>query len=610
MLFFSDEREPIKLLEKANYISGQKEKITDLLIYFIFIIVIYIRYHPVLNSYWLYDDPFILKYTTNYSSLQYFLMPQSWRALVTHSLTPWLPFSLGMDLKIFGLRPAFFYLHHLISLWLVSVMLYAVLRKWAGYFAGLGVLMFLVSAPVAAVTEMLMVRHYIEGLLLCLVALYFFVYSVREESIKLSLLSALFYFLSMSAKELYVPFVVVAFLLPMGKFRRRFVNSIPLAAAALIYFIWRYLMLGDFLAGPGGGRFLGAYKGLASIKLILKNLYGSIIMLAGVSSISSIIVPVIAVLFSLIIGLSLFFILREKKYSTVLSFVVITITVYFIPLAIISPYNAANDLALYRLLFVVAAYLSTVTALSFKFLYGYAQRIDSIPLRNVFRSSIVAAFILLVILIQSSSFLWIKTERRQTLRPMVEEGKFFMTADRDAVLVKTWPLVGGTYYYENLEFFRKSLQGEDSPLVIYDIFAFVDNIEAADLKRLRYFSYDGEKGFITEITDSFLKKRLAYLQHNRKMPFSVSLKVDHGTISFTTGPSGSGRHFLLLGHKPGLYSMMLDFGQQRRFEVRLTEGFQVYARFGLESPDKYIAFSPEWFLDFSKHQEFDWGNND
>src|SRR5208282_1087484 len=139
-----------------------------------------------------------------------------WRKISTSYLTPWVTLSLGMDLKIFGFHPQFFYLHQLFSIWLAVIALYAVLTiRIPRFFGAAGALLFLFSAPTAAAAEMLSIRHYIEGLVLYLFAFYFFVRALKNHALLNSSLSAVLYFLSMSAKELYVPLGMVFFFFPV-----------------------------------------------------------------------------------------------------------------------------------------------------------------------------------------------------------------------------------------------------------------------------------------------------------------------------------------------------------------------------------------------------------
>ena len=140
-------------------------------------------YHNVVWGHWLYDDPYILRHAFEHRPWEYFFIPDVWRELSIRYLTPWVTLSFDFDLFLSGLQPRFFYLHQLVSLWIAACALYGVLRLWVKPgFAFSGSVLFLASAPVAAAAEMLQIRHYIEGLILCLLSFYFFVRALRKES--------------------------------------------------------------------------------------------------------------------------------------------------------------------------------------------------------------------------------------------------------------------------------------------------------------------------------------------------------------------------------------------------------------------------------------------
>ena len=181
-----------------------------------------------------------------------------------------------------------------------------------------------------------------------------------------------------------------------------------------------------------------------------------------------------------------------------------------------------------------------------------------------------------------------------------------MSADSNILLVKSDPVNSGTHYYENLEFFRKFYRGDEPPSVVYDGFAYVGSPGMSMLKNLKIFKYNALGQTISEISDSYFKERAALLSRIKKLPFSGHLKVNHGLIDFSLGPSNSGHYFVLWGHKQGLYSMLIDIGQERTIKTRGLTHLKVYWRFGWESPQGWITLSPEWYVDFSKDQELSW----
>lgn len=201
---------------------------------------------------------------------------------------------------------------------------------------------------------------------------------------------------------------------------------------------------------------------------------------------------------------------------------------------------------------------------------------------------------------------WIAAERESTIRPLAKEGRFFMSGDTTALLVKRDPLNGGTHYFENLAFFREYLRGDSPPAVVYDGFAFPDEPDAPDLRERKVFAYDPERKSIREITAAYPAERGRFLTRLAERSLSVDLTVRNGLISFTLGPAEKGRYFVLWGHRPGIYSMMIDLGTLRSLKTRGLTRLKVYWRFGWESPEGLITLSPEWFVDFARETEISW----
>ena len=155
-----------------------------------------------------------------------------------------------MDLHFLGLDPARFYARQLMDLWLAGVVSYFLLRLWLpAWWAALGGALCIIGAPAATTVQQLMTRHYVEGLLFALVALYLFLVSVRGKRRFAPFLGAVFYFLAMASKEVFVPLAVLCILWPEGSFKKRLSASIPYLSALFLYILWREFMIGML----GGG---------------------------------------------------------------------------------------------------------------------------------------------------------------------------------------------------------------------------------------------------------------------------------------------------------------------------------------------------------------------
>ncbi len=211
-------------------------------------------HHPALDSWWIRDDPCHLTLILDHGI---------WRPFVSaigFFLTPLLGFSLGLDFSLFGPEPGAFYGHQLLSFSVLIVAGYAFLRAYltpAG--AGLALALFVVSTPAFAVARLLMNRHYLEGLTLALVGLLLYRRSVDGDRFPLAILGAACYLLATTAKEVFVPLVVLLPFVASGDLRRRWRHALPFVAATGSYGIWRLTMLGwsNSLSGYGalGGEF-------------------------------------------------------------------------------------------------------------------------------------------------------------------------------------------------------------------------------------------------------------------------------------------------------------------------------------------------------------------
>ena len=207
-------------------------------------------FHDTLSAGWRFDDGDHLNFAATYAPWQYFFVPEITRLQSGANLTPWNAFFYDINLSIFGLAPAGFYLHQLIILWLTSIATYFLLRLWIGWsWALFGALLFLVGAPTAYIANQVMTGHYASGLLFTVIALYAYVRAVQGRHQSFALLSAFFYLLAVTCKEIYVPFIAVLLFLPVGTMRDRLHYVWPSLFVVIIYLVWRTLVLGRLFGG-------------------------------------------------------------------------------------------------------------------------------------------------------------------------------------------------------------------------------------------------------------------------------------------------------------------------------------------------------------------------
>jgi len=105
-------------------------------------------YHPVLEAWWMLDDPYMLHYVHRANPLRGFYDPIGKLPFYT----PWLGLSYAVDYYLFDLEHQFYYAHHLLSFMVALVLLYVLLRQsLTPWLASMGLLLFLANAPVAQI---------------------------------------------------------------------------------------------------------------------------------------------------------------------------------------------------------------------------------------------------------------------------------------------------------------------------------------------------------------------------------------------------------------------------------------------------------------------------
>lgn len=201
-------------------------------------------HHSALSGGWRYDDGAHLYFSLRHAPWQYFFVPDVMREQSWAHFTPWNAFFYEIGLPYFGLNPFGHYAHLLGILWATSLATFCLLRLWISPFSALmGAILFLTMPATGTVAQLLMTGHYAYGLLFSVLVFYFFVRGVRENKISYSFWAAAFYFLVCWSKELYVPIILIMFLLPESNWRERFRHLWPTVIIACIYAIYRLVVL-------------------------------------------------------------------------------------------------------------------------------------------------------------------------------------------------------------------------------------------------------------------------------------------------------------------------------------------------------------------------------
>ena len=163
-----------------------------------------------LDGHWRWDDPQILRQILEHGAFASFVEPGAYIQYQRGQLTPWLILSFQLDWWLFGPEPFGFYLHQLFAIALAALLVFAVGRQWMGpELSCVAAMLFLAGSPLAYISEQLMTRHYIEGLVFALIALYLFTRCLDKPSIWRWTTSVISYLLAVTCKEAYVPLVLL-----------------------------------------------------------------------------------------------------------------------------------------------------------------------------------------------------------------------------------------------------------------------------------------------------------------------------------------------------------------------------------------------------------------
>jgi hypothetical protein len=563
-------------------------------------------HHPFVHNFWLFDDPFILRYAAEHPAWSYFFDPQTWNLFSSAHFTPMVVLSYSLDYHLFGPAPKWFYLHSLLSLWALCILLYLLLRRhipiWAAVF---GVLFFILSKPFAAATEILMFRHYIEGAVFACLAAYFFLSALKDNSISRAGWAAIIYLLAMLCKEVYIPLPLILCFVPQGLFWQRMKMCLFFCLSLIVYLGWRFWMLGAVIGGFSGSLMAGdPQNGFTSLLSVPHYLASVATEFSG-----------LALITAACLGLLLFLPLAyhiAKRHLRILAFVLAGIVAVTVPLLPIAPYLQDTMLIAFRLSFAAMLAFSIYLALAVADLakiqlfrnlrtYRYVQQLPRLVIH------VLLAVVTLGSGIQSTH--WIYQQKKQTTEPLSTEGRFIWQEEQPGILVRSHNMFS-THYYQSLNYFKTEVGDREPLLVVADGFGLLSNVEGLTAGQPRYFAYRRQTQEISEVTFEVKKKRKEMLSSIGDSQFRANFEVDHGSFALNLSTTQEQKTlFMLLGYLPGMYCDAFPFPGQKKitFNGTLYAGLTGYFRFGQHDLAKHtVSLSPEWWIDFSQTREITW----
>lgn len=499
----------------------------------------------VLELWWTFDDPFHLNLISHRPVLDLLLGRSLWSNFPSHVFTPLLLVSLKADLAVaeFDARP--FYLHHIASLVCIAPAIYLLIRQWVPPgSAACSALVAVLGVPMIECAQRLMDRHYLEGLLFAVLTALTFVIALRKDSRTLGLISAFLYLLSMAAKEIFVPLIVMLAVIPERSSRQRLRALIPHAAALALYCIWRIALLGPKLETYGWAvqradwpRVIATLP-MRVMRVLAPNVPGIVVvaLIIGAVVIVAIRRPGSRLLLAAGIGCALIPILPvafeiQPRY-TLATWVLAAVAIAFLPRM--------------RLAFALQIAIVVAGAISFRL-----QWTESF--RNARRMSDEArAFAAL----GSTDLLWIPAVPPATLDELSR-----MTGSRAQWTYDSLPLCGGR------------------------------------MVATRFFAFDPAVGSVRETTRDRL---LRACKSNRRTPLWIRFRYEQGSLFWDFGPYRDGRYRVIIADgKQG-------FDVPRHAGFHLTGIPMLPLRLRYESPAGWITYSDDLQVALKEGQTTAW----
>jgi len=431
-------------------------------------------------------------------------------------------------------------------------MLYFVLLLYVpSTFAAIGSALFVIGTPVTEIVTQLMTRHYLEGMVLALIAMYLFVKALRTKWIVLAWVSGLVYILAMAAKEVYVPLVLAVLALPENTWRIRFKYAIPLLLAILFYIPWRMWMLGEAVGGDGS--IVKIQDLLLLPSKILQPLFNCNTLWGVLTAF---------IVLGIIFGMS------WRRWHAFLY------TIWMGVLVLIPILPLAHGGLHLRYVFAIWVTLCVGVSIGLFNLWRFASW-------RIFVVSLLWVNIILITFINSNNHMTNYVEGMHRWRA---EGKFIL--DETGIEKLLVEPKGPTWFYSYLTWLRQEVfKRPKGPSVVYDDVFFLDN----DIVGMSVWTYSN--GYIIDATrdvaDSIKKLRGII---RTEAPLSVKVDFKETKISLQLGPYHDGNYFALVGNN------LFPHPVRREDTIKVRATFEAIFRIRYNSPEGWITYSPLFII--------------
>jgi hypothetical protein len=512
-------------------------------------------FYSLPSGYWRADDPAILWHAMNSKGLSAFYSPSDWQKLSPNNLTPWIILSFKIDLWLAGLSPKIFYIHSIFSLASVVVAAYILQRQWISpIWVLLSTGLFLMGGSTASVTELLMTRHYLEGLLFALLSIVAFTKAIRQQKMFWAIAGAFAYALAATAKEIYVPLILVILTLPPFEgLKKRLRLAIPYLVVALLYILWRRYMLGAMIGGYSDADSLFSWQSVAGMASVVQRFpsffFGEQWILP-----SSI--------FFIVVCIALF--LNPIATPVFLSLAV-GILVPLIPL-IAFPGISGPDRYLFLPWF--ATCLAGVLSLQF-----VVSKLPLMPRLGQAVGIFAAALIILITFLYSNK---LKDSRALTYREFDIQGRFYFAGTQTQALIPSPTLLHGYWYLTHLCDIKKVL-AQTCPAVLIKGLPIAQPIE-------QLFKFDAAQGMMIDLSNKLPDERIKIETIDTSRALQADISNEHGLWRWSLGPYTKGQYYFvspLIGRYPVPQSGILK-----------THWVKLELHVQYESPEGWSTSSP------------------
>jgi hypothetical protein len=511
-------------------------------------------YRRVLGLWWTYDDANILRSIFEHPFLAPFIDDHVWPQQL---FTPLLHIAFSAQWKLFAFDTAHWYAMQMGIACVTTLLVYAAVRQSLDAKRSfVAAAMFAAGPPLCSIITQISTVHYYIAISFCALGVVGYVAALRRVGWPMTALSAACYLLAMLSKEVAIPLPLLLVALPLRDLRTRVRFVIGHGIAAIVYFLWRYAVLGTFLGAYGWKIDVAEWPRLLAL-LPWRVVQGA----AGTgAAIGLTLVTLMTV--TIIAGV------RNRRTLGLLLAAILVVGVPMLPLA-----KEVNRR------YVVVPWL----AWSIAFAAATTRR----------NNRLAAALLI------AAPLLAVAANRREwghefpLRRRMSDEARFFFyDMPPDALLRRplTPPAAMGEVKWLKMVKFSKPAGDW-----FYDDI-FLCNGSAGG-KRV----YEYERHGIVEITPRVTGIAAHFCSALRDAPLSATFHYRNPALYWDLGPYTDGRYTAILGN--GVQAFEIP----RRDALNLERGIPgLGLRIRYDSPSGWTTYSPQLTLDFVHHPDLAW----